>query len=114
MSRLSAGLPGTTASPLSPPSSSAARESTRKFDHCFSGPWHLMQCSTKTGRTWVSKNRNCGAENSSAAAGDMARRIKRNERLVGIALSARYRLDGLGQILPRKYARNDGVLHPCL
>ena len=54
--RLSAGLPGTTAGPLSPPLRIASRLSSRSPDDCFCGPWHFWQDSTRTGRIAVSKN----------------------------------------------------------
>ena len=39
ISRLAAGLPGTTTGPTSPPFRMNSRESSRRPDFCFFGPW---------------------------------------------------------------------------
>ena len=43
MSRLSAGFPGDSAGPESPPASNPSRESRRRPPFCFSAPWHSEQ-----------------------------------------------------------------------
>src|SRR5262245_28763867 len=68
MRRLLSGSPGTIAGPLSPPLSSAARESSRRPLFAFLGPWHLTQCSMKMGRTLASKKASLGATCPEAAA----------------------------------------------
>jgi hypothetical protein len=55
MSGLSSGLPGLIAGPPSPPVCQLAFESSRNPAFCFSGPWHRMQCFTRSGRTFDSK-----------------------------------------------------------
>ena len=49
--RLSAGLPATTAGPLSPPRKIAAAVSSRRPFFCFSGPWQARQCLARIGST---------------------------------------------------------------
>src|SRR6266508_751417 len=61
MSGLLSGSPGRIAGPLSPPARTASRESRRRPDICFFGPWHDRQFSARTGRTCFSKNSVCSA-----------------------------------------------------
>ena len=56
MIKLSAGLPATSAGPVSPPLSVACRVSSRRPPDCFFSPWQERHCSTRTGRILVSKN----------------------------------------------------------
>ena len=60
-SRLSSGLPGTTAGPVSPPFRRPSRLSTSKLALSFSAvfEWHLAHDVMSTGRILVSKNLVC-------------------------------------------------------
>ena len=69
-SRLSPGLPGTTAGPLSPPFSTAARPVRLSPPLVFLSPWHDWHFSTISGRISFSKN---SAAARSGAAGWAAR-----------------------------------------
>src|SRR5580658_9890817 len=54
--------------PESPPLIVASRLSNRRFEDCFFGPWHLIQRSTRIGRTRDSKNSIASGENAAMAA----------------------------------------------
>src|SRR5262249_57145320 len=64
------GAAGFRAAPLSPPRSSAARESRRRPAICFLGPWQEWQWSARIGRTRRSKS---SAPSGETAAGSAAR-----------------------------------------
>ena len=78
MSRLSSGLPGTTAGPESPPAAQPARLSSRKPPRCFSGPWQPTHRAINNGRTFASKK-------SLADSAEAAGKSKSNDRRVAIA-----------------------------
>ncbi len=61
ISRLSSGLPGTTAGPVSPPLRRPSRLSTSRPPLSFSAvlEWHLAHLVMSTGRILVSKNLTC-------------------------------------------------------
>src|SRR5437016_1444111 len=65
---LFSGSPLTTTGPPSLPLSTAARESRRKPNSWRLAPWHATQFSTRTGRTFFSKNSTASGPAGSAAA----------------------------------------------